>query len=129
MLYYALLVLLILDAILLSVVVLLQAGQGGGLASLGGGMADNVMGGRHAATLLTRMTWWCGGIFMALSLLLSVVSVGRGARVSELQQRLREGAPVTAPAPLPIQEAPGAAPAPAGGAAQPVQPAPASPGE
>ena len=30
--------LLILDALLLSVVVLLQAGQGGGLASLGGGI-------------------------------------------------------------------------------------------
>lgn len=127
MLYYALLVLLILDAVILSAVVLLQAGQGGGLASLGGGMADNVIGGRHAATLLTRMTWWCGGIFMALSLLLSVVSIGRGTGASELQQRLRETAPVSAP--LPIQEAPGAAPVPAGDPAQTAQPAPDNPPE
>ena len=57
-----LLTLLILDALLLSVVVLLQAGQGGGLASLGGATTDTVLGGRQAVTLLTKATWWCGGI-------------------------------------------------------------------
>ncbi len=63
-----LLTLLILDAIILSVVVLLQAGQGGGLASLGGaGGTDTVMGGRQAVTILTKATWWCGGIFLVLA--------------------------------------------------------------
>ena len=46
-----LLTLLILDALLLSVVVLLQAGQGGGLASLGGATTDTVLGGRQAVAL------------------------------------------------------------------------------
>ena len=59
-----LLTLLILDALLLSVVVLLQAGQGGGLASLGGATTDTVLGGRQAVTLLTKATWWCGGLFL-----------------------------------------------------------------
>jgi len=62
--------LLILDAIVLSIVVLLQAGQGGGLASLGGGGTDTVLGGRQAVTILTKLSWWCGGVFMVLSLLL-----------------------------------------------------------
>ena len=48
--YTFLLILLVLDAILMGVVVLLQAGQGGGLASLGGGTTDMVVGGRQAVT-------------------------------------------------------------------------------
>src|SRR5215212_1464263 len=79
--------LLILDALLLSVVVLLQAGQGGGLASLGGATTDTVLGGRQAVTLLTKATWWCGGVFLVLALALSLVPRG-GNSASELQERL-----------------------------------------
>jgi preprotein translocase subunit SecG len=93
--------LLILDALLLSVVVLLQAGQGGGLASLGGGGTDTVLGGRQAVTILTKLTWWCGGIFLALSLVLSLVP--RGGNSSALQERLRAATPAApSQAPLPI---------------------------
>ena len=91
--------LLILDAILLSVVVLLQAGQGGGLASLGGATTDTVLGGRQAVTILTKLSWWCGGIFMLLSLLLSFVP--RGVASSRLQEQLRQSAPAA-----PAQQAP-----------------------
>lgn len=128
--FYFILVLLILDALILAAVILLQAGQGGGLASLGGsGSTDTVMGGRQAVTLLTRMSWWCGGIFLALSLVLSVVSANRGVGGrSELQERLRQGtapvAPAPAPANLPLQTTP-----PATDAAQPAPTQPASPGE
>jgi preprotein translocase subunit SecG len=113
--------LLILDAIILSVVVLLQAGQGGGLASLGGGGTDTVLGGRQAVTILTKLTWWCGGIFLVLSLALSLTP--RGGNSSGLQEKLRAAtpaAPTQAPLPLeaptqPSAEAPkgqsGAAPA------------------
>lgn len=116
--------LLILDAILLSVVVLLQAGQGGGLASLGGATTDTVLGGRQAVTILTKLTWWCGGTFMLLSLLLSFVP--RGAGSSGLQERLRQATPAApsqqAPLPLgnpapPSTETPKGAPA-AGAPAQ-----------
>jgi preprotein translocase subunit SecG len=96
-----LLSLLILDALLLSVVVLLQAGQGGGLASLGGGTTDTVLGGRQAVTILTKLSWWCGGIFLLLSLILSFVP--RGGASSALQQRLRAASPAApAQAPLPL---------------------------
>ena len=94
--------LLILDAILLSVVVLLQAGQGGGLASLGGATTDTVLGGRQAVTILTKLSWWCGGVFMLLSLLLSFVP--RGGSTSGIQERLRQSSPAapSQQAPLPL---------------------------
>jgi preprotein translocase subunit SecG len=123
--------LLILDAIVLSIVVLLQAGQGGGLASLGGGGTDTVLGGRQAVTILTKLTWWCGGLFMVLSLLLSFVPRGGGS--SGLQERLRQAtpaAPSQAPLPLgtptqPAAETPkAAAPLPLGA---PTQPSPSQP--
>ena len=116
--FYFLLVILILDALLLSVVVLLQAGQGGGLASLGGsGTTDTFVGGRQAVTILTKATWWCGGIFLALSLLLSFVP--RGGTGSALQEKIRQAAPSAPPV------LPGTAPAPAAEQpAAPAQPAP-----
>lgn len=98
-----LLTLLILDALVLSVVVLLQAGQGGGLASLGGaGGTDTVLGGRQAVTILTKASWWCGGIFLVLSLILSFVPRGVGS--SDIQEQLRAATPAApAPsAPLPL---------------------------
>jgi preprotein translocase subunit SecG len=115
-----LLTLLIIDALLLSAVVLLQAGQGGGLASLGGATTDTVLGGRQAVTILTKLTWWCGGIFLALSLLLSVVP--RGGVSSDLQERLRAatpGAPAAPSAPLPLGGTPDTAASPAPSARAP----------
>lgn len=109
-----LLTLLILDALILSVVVLLQAGQGGGLASLGGGGTDTVLGGRQAVTILTKLSWWCGGIFLGLALLLSLVP--RGGNSSALQERLRAATPA----------APQQAPLPLGTPAQPATKPPAT---
>lgn len=129
--YTLILVALIIDAIILSAVVLLQAGQGGGLATMGGSGTENVLGGRQAVTILTKMSWWCGGLFLAFSLLLSVMHPNAGA--SDLQQQLRQSAPPTSSAPsgpsplqgltpapgTPAPTAPsGAAPAPATGSTQ-----------
>ena len=66
--YTLLMVLILATCLLLAGAVLLQAGQGGGLASLGGGAGDNVVGGRQAETILTKGTWWLGGAFMVLAL-------------------------------------------------------------
>ncbi len=122
-----LLVVMILDGLLLSAVVLMQAGQGGGLASLGGGTTSQVLGGRQATNLLTRMTWWTGGIFMGLALLLSLVSSHRGATgASDVQKRLRQGPPVQQPAPAGGASIPGLTPAPPGATA-PGTPAPTAP--
>src|SRR3989442_8379021 len=57
--YSFLLILLTLDALILTTAVLLQAGQGGGLASpRRGARAEQVMGGRQATTLLTQIPRW-----------------------------------------------------------------------
>ncbi len=120
--YTLLLVLLILDALLLSVVVLLQAGQGGGLAALGGAGTESVLGGRQAVTILTKLSWWCGGIFLALSLLLSVMH--RGPAADDLQQQLRQSAPPTSQAPTGPSPLQGLTPAPATTA--PATPVPAA---
>ena len=100
-----LVVLLILDSLLLGVVVLLQSGKGGGLAALGGGgSTDSFFGGRHTVTILTKMSWWCGGIFLGLSLILAGISTRGGAPRSVLEQELGPPAPVVpaAPTSLPL---------------------------
>jgi preprotein translocase subunit SecG len=107
--YTTLLVILLLDAVILTTAVLFQAGQGGGLASLGGGAGtETFMGGRQAVTLLTKVTWWCAGIFLFLALVLAVMQSHAGAARSVIQQNLPEQqqqAP-TQSAPLPLQTSP-----------------------
>src|SRR4051794_20723777 len=127
MLYTFLLVLLIIDSIVLVVAVLLQSGQGQGLAASFGGVsssASSFMGARQTGNLLTKASWWCGGIFLFLSFVLSLASTRNRAPRSVLDQQFQ--APPAAPAPsqgatpaVPLQPAPqpaaptkGATPAP-----------------
>jgi len=129
MLYGLILTLLVIDGLLLATVVLLQSGQGGGLASLGGGTTDLVMGGRQAVTILHTLSWWTGGIFMVLSLVLSLMASRSSVGTTEVQQRLRNVPAPVAPAPLGNTPAPstGAAPAPTTGAAPSTTPAAPAP--
>ena len=115
------LTLMLLDGLLLGAVILMQAGQGGGLASLGGGTASQVLGGRQATTILTRMTWWCGGIFMGLALVLSLTSSG-GAGTSAVQKQLQQQARQGTQQELPTAPLPGASTTPP--AAAPITPPP-----
>ncbi len=109
-----LLTLLVLIGIFLCVIILLQAGKGGGLAAMGGGATatEGVLGGRQATTFLTRATWVAGAAFMFISLVLSVLSSRTGQPDSILLDDF--GAP-TQPAPvLPGTEGPPAEAAPPG---------------
>jgi len=99
--YGILLAVLVLDGLFLSVVILLQAGKGGGLAAVGGGggtMADGVLGGRQATTVLTRATWGAGTVFMVLALVLSIMS----SRSTLPESVIQVNAPVTTSAPEPV---------------------------
>jgi preprotein translocase subunit SecG len=110
---------LILDSLILATAVLLQAGQGGGLASMGGGAGtETVMGGRQATTLLTKVTWWTAGIFLFLALVLSFMSQS-GSQLRSVLEGQQGPAPVQN-TPLPIETQP-AAPPPAA-APQPTPP-------
>jgi preprotein translocase subunit SecG len=113
-----LLVLLLLVGALMSVVVLLQAGKGGGLASMGGTGAgtDTLIGGRQAATLLTKATWVSGGLFLFLAFVLAILSSRQTTPQSILRGQFQT--PPAAPQPLQL---PGTTPAeqPEGGATTP----------
>jgi preprotein translocase subunit SecG len=100
--HYLLLVLLLADALLLMVVVLLQAGKGGGLAAMGaaGAGSDTLFGSRQAATLLTRATWWTGGIFLTLSFAISMLS-GAGAQSESILRTGVQPTPATTAPVLP----------------------------
>src|SRR5690349_5064258 len=99
MLYTFLLILLIIDSVVLVAAVLLQSGQGGGMAASFGGVsssASSFMGTRQAGNLLTKASWWCGGLFLGLSFLLAIASTRSRAPKSVLDQTFQP-APVTAP--------------------------------
>lgn len=110
--YAFLLTLLVIDGLLLSLVVLLQAGQGGGLASLGGGTADKVLGGRQATSFLSQASWSLGGGLLVLSLLLSVVSANQNIGTTDVQRQLQTGPQALPQSPL-NTEGPPPDPAPA----------------
>ena len=91
--YAVFLTLFILVCAILIVVVLLQSSKGGGLAgAFGGGSDSSVMGGRSAATFLGKLTVWLAASFMALALLLAVLSSrsrtpeGEGSVIARRQQ-------------------------------------------
>ena len=89
---------LVLDGLFMAVVVLLQAGKGGGLAAVGGGsaMTEGILAGRQATSILTRSTWTSGTIFLATSLALSIISQRNALPTSVIDV----APPAAAPAPI-----------------------------
>jgi preprotein translocase subunit SecG len=139
--YTFLLVLLIIDSIVLIAAILLQSGKGSGLAASFGGVsssADSLLGTRQAGNLLTKASWWGGGIFLFLAFVLSLTMAKSRAPKSVLDDAFTQPpAPAGAPAPSQGGATPNAggvnltpaAPttAPAGAGTAPTTPAPASP--
>ena len=94
-----LLVLLFIDSVILVIAVLLQAGKGGGLAASFGGVtssADAILGTRQAGNLLTKASWWCGGLFLGIAFLLSLSS-SRGTQPRSILDQTFSPAPVVTP--------------------------------
>lgn len=118
--YGLLLTILVLNGIALCVIILLQAGKGGGLAAMGGGVTsttEGVLGGRQASEFLVRATWAGGALFILLALILSIMS----SRGFEAQPILQPGEQEAVPSPV----IPGSG---AGEAPPPAEPGPADPG-
>jgi preprotein translocase subunit SecG len=121
--------LLLLVGLFMVVIILLQAGKGGGLAAMGGSggstAGDSLIGGRQAATLLTKSTWVSGGLFLFLALALSVVSSRQAGPQGSVLRGQFQPPPAVAPTPiLPGAADPAAGGAPAGTEAAPGTPAP-----
>jgi preprotein translocase subunit SecG len=121
MLYTFLLTLLVIDCIVLMLAILLQSGKGSGLAASFGGASsspDALIGIRQAGNILTKMSWWGGGIFLGLSFILQILSTHTSAPRSVLEKGLGTQPQNVAPAPtsapaVPLEPAPTAT-APAG---------------
>jgi preprotein translocase subunit SecG len=125
--YTFLLVLLVLCSLVVIAAILLQSGQGQGLsASFGGASSspDSFIGMRQAGNLLTQISWWGGGIFLALAFILQLMSTRQRTPRSVLEGKLGTPAPA-APAPSTANPAVPLSPlTPATGAATTPTPAP-----
>lgn len=86
MLSTILLTLLIIVAILLIVVVLLQKGTSEFALAFGSNPMQSIFGNTEVDTILTKITYFLGALFLILSLLLSVVSYKeQNSLIKELQ--------------------------------------------
>jgi len=106
MLYYLVTALYILVCLTMMLVVYLQQGKGGDIASAfgGGGSSQSAFGARSGATVLSRATTICAILFMVGALALGII--GKRGPGSVLGGR----APLTQPS-LPASAAPAKAPA------------------
>lgn len=114
MLYTFLLTLLVIDCVVLMLAILLQSGKGTGLAASFGGASsspDALIGIRQAGNLLTKASWWGGGIFLGLCFVLQIMSTHTSAPRSVLEKGLSTQPQNVAPAPtsataVPLEPAP-----------------------
>ena len=133
--YTFLVILMAIVAVLLGVVVLLQSGKGGGLAASFGGSGsstDTFLGGRQAATLLTKASWTLGGIFLGLAIILSILSAQSREPASVLEGEFQPAATPEQAAPAPLLPlTPADSPAEGGGQTppSPIQPEGSGPPE
>ena len=111
--FYFLIVLIGILAVILTLVVLLQSGKGGGLAGIAaGGGTTQVLGARQAPDVLEKATWVLATLFIVLCILTNFTIERGDAAESVLQERgvpLEQQAPSTAPPPaqeLPPQQLP-----------------------
>jgi preprotein translocase subunit SecG len=112
--YYALIALYVLVCLILSLVILLQQGRGGDIASaFGGSSSQAAFGARSGATLLTKATAIAAVLFMLFALSLSIIGQrGTSSVVSGTPAPPPAAATKPAP-PSPAPTTPATAPAPA----------------
>ncbi len=84
--YYALLTLFVIVAILLLIATLLQKSRGDVGAAFGGSMGQSIFGVGGVETILTKATYWLGALFLILALLISIVPREKGSVVEKLEK-------------------------------------------
>ncbi|HJU68099.1 MAG TPA: preprotein translocase subunit SecG [Gemmatimonadaceae bacterium] len=113
--YTFLIVILVLASIFLIAAILMQSGKGGGLAATFGGVGtspDSFFGTRQMGNVLTKASWYLGGVFLLLGFVLSLMSSRAVTSRSVLDQTAGQPAAPTAPtpgasqAPIPLENAP-----------------------
>jgi preprotein translocase subunit SecG len=115
MLYYLAVTIYVLVCLTLMLVVLLQQGKGGSMASAfgGGGSSQAAFGARSGATVLSRATTVCAILFIAGALLLGIMRQrGPGSVVGGRAMPQSQQSPASPPAAPPQTPAPAPSPAP-----------------
>ncbi len=91
----------VLVAIFLMISILLQSSKGGGLAGMfggGGGGMGSMLGGRGAATFLSKVTMWLGIAFALTSLTIGLLSSGTSGQQRSVLEQVSEREKVSTPA-------------------------------
>jgi len=126
MLYYLVSALYILVCFTMMLVVYLQQGKGGDIASaFGGASSQAAFGARSGATVLSRATWICAAIFIIGALALGIIGrQGPGSVVGGRSPLSQPSGPTPSPLAQPLP-GPATTPPPANSAAPAPAPAPA----
>ena len=108
--YYLLIAVYVLVCLVLSLVILLQQGRGGDIASaFGGSSSQAAFGARSGATLLTKATSIAAVLFMLFALSLSIMAQRGGGGSSVVSGTSAPAPAATKPAaPVPAPAAPSA---------------------
>jgi preprotein translocase subunit SecG len=109
-----LIVVIALIGLLLTLLVLVQSGKGGGLAGIAaGGATTQILGARQAPDILEKATWTLGTLFIVLCILTNFTITDEDRGESVIQQRARQGQTEQMPPVVPPagQEAPALPPA------------------
>jgi preprotein translocase subunit SecG len=112
MLYYLATALFVLVCLTMMLVVYLQQGKGGDIASaFGGASSQTAFGARTGATVLSRATWICAALFIIGAMALGIM--GRrgpgsvlGGRTPLTQPSSPTPSPTKAPVPAGVPEVP-----------------------
>lgn len=105
--YLFILIVHVFACLILILVILLQAGRGGGLADIAGGQPQSILGTQTNA-FMTRATEVCAVIFIMTSLTLGIMSTQRGKSLMERQNLVKvmqTQAPAVPAAPAPVADA------------------------
>lgn len=118
----------VIACLFLIVVILLQAGRGGGLSDIAGGSQAQSILGTETNTFMKRLTEIFAVAFLLTSLTLGIISTHRGKSLME-QKRLGQNVQRNAPLPAELQKAIQEAQVPAAGpvATETQSPAPTPP--
>ena len=101
-----LLVIHVLVSLLIILLVLMQRPKNEGLgAAFGGGATDQLFG-AQTTNVLQTITRWLGGMFFALTLLLSILYVRQGGGRSPIQEKLSAKTVIPEPEPAPATPVP-----------------------
>ncbi len=103
LLYTILSVILVIIAVLLVIVVLMQKTKGAEVGAVFGAGAAAAVLGAGASTVLTKITYWLGGLFMAIVLALSLIHhhmIKSSTVISDIPETKQQTQPVNQNQPL-----------------------------